>query len=241
VRRLFTRSANPVRSLPSDFHSHLLPGIDDGVKNAEEALSVIRTLYNAGVQHIITTPHVAAHAYPNTKETILKAFDAVSGPVKKAFPLLKFEAAAEYYLDETLMAALQEPERLLTFGNNFLLFETNYLSEPLMLNEFIFRASARHYQPMLAHPERYLYMTVQKATDLRARGTHLQLNLLSLIGYYSAPIQKLAEKLIDQGLINAVSGDIHTPAQATLLPRVISCRYYKKLMRLPLINFTLVP
>jgi tyrosine-protein phosphatase YwqE len=240
VRSLFKKKTEAIHPLPGDFHSHLIPGLDDGVKTAEEALAVIRALYQAGARHIVTTPHIAAHVYPNTKEKITGAFAGLHGTVKKLYPDLTFEAAAEYYLDEHLMTAVQQPERLLTLGNDYLLFETNYLSEPLMMTEFIFHAFTHRYQPVLAHPERYQYMTVQKAADLRARGTHLQLNLLSLIGYYSPSVQKLAEKLIDRGLITAISSDFHTPAHAKLLPRVMACRYYKKVISAPLINFTLI-
>lgn len=239
VRWLLNQSKEKPPPLGCDFHSHLLPGLDDGVKNAAEALQVVHHLHEAGVRHLVTTPHIAAHIYPNTKETITAAFLKLRPAVAERYPELTFEVAAEYYLDDTLMAAVQRPERLLTFGEDYLLFETNYLSEPLMMKEFIFYAFTQRYQPVLAHPERYQYMTVQKAADLRARGTHLQLNLLSLIGYYSQPVQKLAEKLIDQGLVNAISSDFHTPAQATLMPQVLGSRYYRKVIGAPLINFTL--
>jgi tyrosine-protein phosphatase YwqE len=120
-----------------------------------------------------------------------------------------------------------------------LLFETNFLSEPYFLKDFIFQASTQGYQLVLAHPERYGYMTLSKAEDLKNRGVLFQLNSLSLGNYYSKPIQKMAQQLIDKSWINFLGSDCHTVLQASELEKTMKQKYYRKALELPLLNHTL--
>jgi tyrosine-protein phosphatase YwqE len=233
----FKRSPKKQKPLISDFHSHLIPGIDDGVKGYSAALEIIQELKKAGVRQVVTTPHISQHAYPNAAENILNQFASLREIVSQHAPEIDMQVAAEYYLDESFQQQLARKEPLLTFGRKHLLFETNYLSEPFQMKEVVFQLVTQGYRPMLAHPERYHFLTVEKAADLRSRGVNLQLNLLSLIGFYSQPVQKLAEKLVDAKLINAVSSDFHQPAQAKLLSRVTGTKYFERALDLPLINF----
>jgi len=113
------------------------------------------------------------------------------------------------------------------------------ISEPLQLKEFIFSLTTQGYKPILAHPERYQYMTLEKADDLRNRGVLLQINLLSLAGYYGPPMQKLAEKLIDHGWVDILGTDCHNLDHAHLLRKVQQTRSYRKALDLPLLNFFL--
>lgn len=235
----FFRKPTKGKPLISDFHSHLIPEIDDGVKDYASAAEIIGQLKKLGIRTIVTTPHISQHAFPNTAEKIRALFSLLKAEMGVHAPDIELYAAAEYYLDDQFQNRIANDEQLLTFGRQHLLFETNYLSEPYQLKEIIFQLITRGYRPMLAHPERYLYMTIEKATDLRSRGVNLQLNLLSLIGYYSGPVQRMAERLIDAQLINAVSSDCHNPEQARLLERVVRNKYYQRVLDLPLLNFDL--
>lgn len=220
-------------------HSHLLPGIDDGVKTPEEAHHVIEQLMELGYRRLITTPHIMTDYFGNTGESVRTAYDAFLPHVAAKHPSLVFEAAAEYYLDDNVIAWAAERKPLLTFGDKYLLFETNMISEPLQLKEFIFSVTLQGYKPVLAHPERYQYMTLEKAEDLRNRGVKLQLNLLSLIGQYGPPVQKLAEKLIARGWADMLGTDCHNLDHTRLLRAVQRTTAYRKALDLPLINHSL--
>jgi tyrosine-protein phosphatase YwqE len=115
----------------------------------------------------------------------------------------------------------------------------NYVTEPYQLNDFIFSLTTKGYKPVLAHPERYQFMTLQKAEDLRHRGVLLQLNILSLIGFYSRPVQSMAHKLIDRGLIDFLGSDCHGLKHALLIKEAQKHKYFAKAMNLPLYNQTL--
>ncbi len=235
----FFRKRRPARPLPTDMHSHLLPGVDDGVKTIEESFRVIDQLLELGYQKIITTPHIMSDYYGNTSASILNAYENFLPVLREHGYTFQFYCAAEYYLDENFYELVRKKEKLLTFGDRYVLFETNAVSEPLQLKEFVFAMTSQGYKPILAHPERYQYMTLDKADDLRCRGVLLQVNLLSLTGYYGPPMQKLAEKLIDRGWVDLLGSDCHNLEQISWLRKVQQTNIYLKATDLPLLNYSL--
>lgn len=220
-------------------HSHLIPAIDDGVQSPEEAYEVIDRLLELGYTKLITTPHIMSDYFSNTTESVRAAYEQFLPLLREKKYDFAFECAAEYYLDENFQQAVARKETLLTFGDKYVLFETNMLSEPLQLKEFLFALTLQGYHPILAHPERYQYMSLAKAEDLRDRGVKLQINLLSLIGFYGPPIQRMAEKLIDQGMVDLLGSDCHNMGHATILEEAFRTASYRKALDLPLINQTL--
>jgi protein-tyrosine phosphatase len=236
----FFSSRKPVKvPFRADMHSHLIPGIDDGVKSPEQALATIRKMMDLGYEKFVTTPHIMSDTYPNTPNEIREGLSSLNDFLKSENAGVEVSAAAEYYLDEYTMKAVGGEEELMTFGNKYLLFETNYLAEPYILKEFIFSATSKGYRPVLAHPERYQYMTLEKAQDLMDRGVLLQLNILSLSGFYMKPVQKLAEKLIDNKMISFIGSDCHNDLQAREIEKALRTKAFKKAIDLPLLNSSL--
>lgn len=227
--------------LRTDIHSHLLPGLDDGVQNLEEAETVIQRFLQAGYRKLITTPHIMSDTYKNTPAGIRAKLSELKSYLQTKHITIEIEAAAEYYLDEAFMKSLEQHEELLTFGKRYLLFETNFMTEPLNLKEFIFMATTKGYQVVLAHPERYVYLQqdLLKAEDLLNRGVLFQVNTSSLSGYYSREAQRTAFKLIDRGWVHFLGSDCHSLQHVKLLEEAVSTRYYQKALTLPLLNNTL--
>lgn len=239
----FFKKSKPVNYSPliADMHSHLLPQLDDGVKTLEESSSLIQQLVELGYQKIITTPHVMNDYYKNEPETIKEKLNLVNQYLGTENINIQIEAAAEYYLDEALIERISSGEKLLTFGKNYLLFETNFLTEPFQLKEFIFSVTTLGYKPVLAHPERYQYIVnnFEKAEDLKDRGVLFQVNIPSIIGAYSKPIQKLTLQLIDRGWVDFLGSDCHNQMQMDILKEAFGNRYVKKALELPLLNRSL--
>lgn len=224
-----------------DMHSHLLPGLDDGVSTLEEAESIIRNFIDLGYTRIITTPHVMSDAYRNTSAGILAKLEELNTYLKEKNIDISVSAAAEYYLDESLMKMVETDQRLLTFGERYLLFETNFITEPFNLKEFIFLATTKGYKLILAHPERYLYLhnDLNKVQDLLDRGVLMQLNISSLSGYYSKSVQQMAFKLVDRGMIHWLGSDCHHLPHTALMKQARNLRYFRKALTLPLLNNSL--
>ena len=219
-----------------DVHSHLLAGIDDGSKNPEESIEMLKVLIDMGYQKFITTPHIMSDVYRNDPASIRAKLAELKAAIANKGLMIELSAAAEYYLDETLIKKIALSEEILTFGKNHLLFETNFMSEPLQIKDFIFQATSKGYQLILAHPERYEYMTLAKAEDLRNRGVLFQINLLSIMGYYSRPVQKMAQQFIDRGWIELLGSDCHNMVQASFIQQHQNNKYFQKAAQLPLLN-----
>ena len=229
-------SRNKAVPLLADIHSHLLPGLDDGVKDFDEALTLIRRLRDLGYKKLVTTPHIMSDTYRNDPATIQGRLKELISYLTENGIDIKIEAAAEYYLDTWLINEVNENRPLLTFGDNYLLFEMNYMTEPYQLRDFIFKITTQGYKPVLAHPERYQFMTLEKAEDLHHRGVLLQLNILSFIDHYSKPVRQFANQLVERGWVNFLGSDCHNLRHATLLEDAFKNKYFKKALALPLLN-----
>jgi tyrosine-protein phosphatase YwqE len=230
-----------VHPLTTDLHSHLLPGLDDGVSSLEQAEEIINRFVGLGYKKIITTPHVMYDYYRNSPKTILPKLKELQAHIETKKIDITLQAAAEYNLDENLMRLVQGDEPLLTLGNNYLLFETTFFAEPLQLKEFIFLATTKGYKLILAHPERYVYLQndLTKAEDLLDRGVLFQININSLAGMYDRGSVQAAQKLIERGWVHFMASDCHTLQHMEILQKTINNKYFQKALSLPLLNNTL--
>ena len=212
------KTAVDLSVLKCDMHSHFIPGIDDGAKTMEESIELIREFYNLGYRKIITTPHVLIDGYPNTPEIILSGLEKVRTALKLENIPIQIEAAAEYYLDFDFGKKVEQ-EKLLTFGQNHLLFEVSYVNPPDNLEYVVFKMQANGYKPVLAHPERYPFWSrdIGKYEKLKEKGVLFQLNINSLTGYYSHEIRKTAEQLIERNMIDLLGSDCHHMGHANMI------------------------
>lgn len=238
---LFKKQAPSVAPLSIDIHSHLLPGIDDGVKDLEQSIFVIKQLYELGYRKFITTPHVMSDFFPNTPSIIRKKLEEVQAELKFLEIPVQIEAAAEYYLDDYLVQMLDEEKEILTFGDGYFLFETSFINEPAYLMEVVFKLNAMGLKPVLAHPERYLYLhnDADLVNELLEKGVLFQINIMSLSGYYSSESKRFAEKLIDLDLVSFVGSDCHGMKHVDAITKTSTQKYFKKALNLKLLNYSL--
>ncbi len=224
-----------------DLHSHLLPGIDDGVQTLEQSIELVSHFSELGYEKLITTPHIMSDFYPNTPEIIADKLKEVKEAIKEAEIPIQIEAAAEYYFDEYFIELVASKAELLTFGDNYLLFEIGFVSEPLNLRSVIFDLITSGYKPVLAHPERYAYYhpKLENLQDLIDRGVLLQLNTNSITGYYSKEVKKMANKLIAKKMIHFIGSDCHNLKHFEEMKKAHDHKMYKKITSLELLNNTL--
>ncbi len=218
--------------LSIDMHSHLLPGIDDGAEDLEHSLKLIRALSRMGYDHLITTPHIMADLYPNTPDIIQEKLEEVRSALKAEGMAVTLEAAAEYLMDEGFEALL-EKEALLCMPGRRVLVEMSFISAPPKLDQYLFRMQTKGYRPILAHPERYLFLRedFKKYEALKERGCEFQLNLLSLTGYYGKPVRENAAELLKAGLVDYLGTDLHHDRHAQNLEAALQDRSIAKLLK----------
>ncbi len=198
-------------ALGIDMHSHLLPGIDDGSPDAATSVSYIKKMMELGYRKFITTPHIYPDLYPNNRETITAALQVLKTKLKEEQVDVEVHAAAEYFIDDQFADRLNNDEQLLTLHKNFVLVEISFMQAPSDLKNVLFDLIVKGYQPVLAHPERYNYYHSRKEVYHRFKdqGCLLQVNLLSLSGYYGKGVQEAAHYLVDHKLVDLIGTDLH--------------------------------
>ena len=218
--------------LATDFHSHLIPEIDDGSKSVEDSVNMIRGLKALGFSKIITTPHIIGDYYPNTPEIIRAGLKKVIAGLKMAKIDITLEVAAEYFLDDYFENILKTNVELLSFGKKYLLVEFSTFTPPNNGLDLIFQLKTRGYQPILAHPERYIYYANQfdQLEKIKNAGCLFQVNLLSLAKHYGDAQKKLGIRLLKSGMVDFLATDCHRMGHLDQIKKVFKDRTVRKLI-----------
>lgn len=213
----------------TDLHSHLIPGVDDGVDSADETFNILRALQKLGIGRAITTPHIYEEIYPNTEAGLEESYhDVISRmPADVDVELI---LAAEYFVDEFFYEKIRSGNRLLTLPGNFVLIETSFFAKPVVLEQVLFKLRSEGYNPILAHPERYQYIAEDPGLAVRYidLGASLQVNAGSIAGHYGPPVKRLAFELIKKGLISFVGSDIHKMSHVKNLEIARNSKIFRK-------------
>jgi tyrosine-protein phosphatase YwqE len=215
----------------TDMHSHLVPGIDDGADSIETSVELIKGMKEMGYKKLITTPHIQGEFYKNSAETILPGLERVKRELKKQNIQIEMEAAAEYLVDDKFEEKYKSGS-LLTFGQKHLLIEFSYTNEHPNLKQYLFDLQIEGYKIILAHPERYAYWfrNFRKYEEMKDRGVLFQININSLSGYYSDEVKKMAEKFIDEGMVDLAASDMHNQHYLDALQKARYEKYLQKLI-----------
>lgn len=229
--RLFGLSINNPLPLVWDMHNHILPGIDDGSKDLQQSLEMAELYCELGYKRLIATPHIMSDAYRNTPEIIRSKMELLSAHLTQNGIDLPLECAAEYYLDEGFASMIETGQEILTFNGKHVLIETSFLNKPMFFSNIVFGLQSAGYLPVLAHPERYVYLqdNYNEAELILETGVKFQINLLALEGYYSPAAKKFAGWLIQNGHYHFLGTDAHKQEHLRLIKKVFSSALYSKI------------
>ena len=207
-----------------DMHSHLLPAVDDGSQSVEQSMYFINELQELGFRKIITTPHIYPGFYPNNQETLQKASDLLSDSQHK---LDFFSYAAEYFLTDTML----DNGPLLTFNKNYVLVEISFVGLSMNFEQMLFELIANNYIPILAHPERYLYLkdNLKFFDKIKGMGCQLQVNINSLGGYYGKASEEMAWEMINKKIVDFLGTDLHHEKHLDSLKSIAQKGNFKKI------------
>lgn len=211
-----SRPKEPVKfCFHTDIHCHVVPGIDDGAKTPESAADLIERMQGWGIDRIIASPHVTQETFENSAATIDPALGRLHAELASRGNGIDVSHSAEYRIDGLLSQRLAEND-IMPYPNDYLLIENSFLQEPWNIDELVFDLQVRGYKPILAHPERYLYYhhRPERYKQLHDAGLALQINVLSLAGYYGAGEQKMARDLLKEGMVDFIGTDLHNSRHA---------------------------
>mgnify|MGYP002624669045 CR=1 FL=1 len=219
--------------LETDMHSHLLPGIDDGVPTIEEALEVIKALRNLGYRRLVTTPHVMVERYPNTTEIILDKFNLLKEAVLRADIPVEVVAAAEYFMDDHFAGLLEKGDLMTLDAHGKVLVEMSFLHPPLALKQYLFDMQTQGYVPVLAHPERYPFYhnKLDEYRTLKEAGCLFQVNILSITGHYGPDVQQATQLLLKHKMVDFLGTDAHRLRHAQTLRAALRSGHLEKTLK----------
>jgi protein-tyrosine phosphatase len=213
-----------------DIHSHILPGIDDGASTLEQTEALLSKVKNIGFSKCIMTPHTLPEIWDNTTDGINQTFLNTKASVNVEYKEMMQGAASEYMINDAFMTRL-DTEPLLTLKDNYILIEMSYLNPPFALIDIIYEIKHKGYQPILAHPERYLFYhnDLKMYDKIKELDVLFQLNLLSSVGYYGTHVSKVADYLLKADLIDFVGSDIHHQRHVNAFSHKIAVKSSSKL------------
>ena len=198
-----------------DIHNHLLPGVDDGFRKAEDSLRAIEKMAADGCHEIIFSPHMNPDVYPDESEAHFKeVYDSFAPRIPEEWGV-KTSLAAEYMVVNGFEERAANPESLLTWPDGSILIEMSYFFRSRNFESAIFELGLAGLKPIVAHPERYLYMSdsLKDFEKWKDMGCRFQLNFVSLTGKYGKESVRIMKHLFDEDMYDFVSTDLHTVSQ----------------------------
>ena len=195
-----------------DFHSHILPGIDDGAKDINESLMLAKALKYWGFDRVTCTPHITSK-YPNTPQDIMPKFEHLKEELDKSGIGLDIRLSAEYRLVPETWPMVLENNWLMPIEERFILMELpiSHREEMGLINpvEEFRKIASMGLTPILPHPERYFYLTEQELSDILDAGGKIQCNYGSYAGLYGEEVRQRAVALQDKGMVSFYGTDLH--------------------------------
>ena len=195
-----------------DFHSHILPGIDDGARTLEESIQIVKAMSAMGFDRITCTPHITKK-YRNTPENIKERFDLLVTGMKDSGTEVDLRMSAEYRLNPETWPDILAKGKLMPIEDKFILMEFPINDESDMYGldpeEEFRKVISLGLTPILPHPERYAYLPHEILLRYVDLGVRIQSNYGSLAGIYGEEVQTKAQALIDEGIVSFLATDMH--------------------------------
>lgn len=195
-----------------DFHSHILPGLDDGATDIEDAVAMVSAMKDWGFERITCTPHIT-NKFRNTPETIKRAFEELQEALYVRNIEVDMRMSAEYRLVPETWPEVLEKNWLMPIEDRFILmelpiFNPEDIKDIKPLEEFR-KVISMGLTPLLPHPERYFYLSEKELMEFLEAGVRIQSNYGSLAGLYGEKAENNVRHLVDQGLVSYYGTDMH--------------------------------
>ena len=188
-----------------DIHSHILNSVDDGSRNSEQSLAMLKEEEKQGVTDVVLTPHYRADYLPKSDDIRLK-FAELKEYAKKNGINVKLHLGQEIFVFEGIANALEDGKVLSVNDGKFVLveFSTKHVND---IPETVYMLVKNGFIPIVAHIGRYFYADTETAREVKDIGGLIQINASSLCG--ACAYKRKALALIRAGLVDFVASDVH--------------------------------
>lgn len=194
-----------------DIHAHLIPNVDDGSPSIEASLEMLRHSVSIGVTDIICTPHFTHKEFVTPVEKIKEQFDLLN-KAKEAEGIkanLYLGQEILYTSRENIISMLDEGKLLTLNNTKFVLLEFNIHHRPDELEDVIYHFTLHKYRPIIAHIERYKWLTMEDILMLKSLGCKISINADAIIGKNGFQMKHICKKVLKKELIDYITSDMH--------------------------------
>lgn len=206
-----------------DFHTHIIPNIDDGSRSIEETINLIKEAKEAGFEGLVLTSHYIENYYETNIPERDMWVKAISGNLKNKGIDTELYLGNEIYMSENMLKLLIEGKASTINNTCYVLFEMPLNVEPMNLYDVIYTLQENKLIPVLAHPERYTFIQKEPElmNDLIEKGVLMQANYASILGYYGKKAQFILGKFLENNMIHFLGSDVHR--QETIYKIIPEC------------------
>lgn len=196
-----------------DFHTHILPNIDDGARSIEETIELVKEAQKVGFEAIISTSHYMEGYYETNAPEREVWIQVIDQKIREENIKMKLYLGNEIYLSENLIQLLEEGRACTINDTSYVLFEMPLNVEPLNLYNVIYEMMQYKLVPILAHPERYSFVqqSPELIGELIEKGVLMQCNYASIEGYYGKRAKIIVKKLLQNNMVHFLGSDVHRP------------------------------
>jgi protein-tyrosine phosphatase len=201
-----------------DLHCHILPGVDDGAENLEDALDMARTATACGVTDLAATPHFQGDMEgPKALERFYRRFRMMEETLKEEKIPLRLHLGAEILCTQETIRLAREGLLPTISDTDYVLCEFFFDSPFDYMDEILEAIAGEGYLPVVAHPERYgaIQRDPRRAAQWFRRGYVIQVNKGSILGTFGSRVQEAARWLLERGFIHVIASDAHSPRRRT--------------------------
>ena len=194
-----------------DFHTHVLPNIDDGARSIEETIRLVEEAKEVGFEAIISTSHYMEGYYETNAPERELWINIIYKKLQEENVKMKLYLGNEIYLSENIVSLLQEEKASTINDTSYVLFEMPFNIEPMNLYNVVYEMLKNNLVPVLAHPERYCFIQQEPEmiSELIEKGVLMQSNYASIIGYYGKTAQIIVKKMLQNNLVHFLGSDVH--------------------------------
>ena len=194
-----------------DFHTHILPNIDDGSKSVEETFNLIKEAENAGFEKIISTSHYMEDYYEVENREREVWINAINDKLQMQKANTKLYLGNEIYISDNIIKLLEDGKAATINNTNYVLFEMPLNVKPMNLYDVLFEMLKYKLVPVLAHPERYSFAQKDPELiyDLMQKGVLMQSNFGSIIGQYGSSAKIIVRKMLENDMVHFLGSDVH--------------------------------
>ena len=199
-----------------DLHAHILPGLDDGAVDMDEAISMCRIAASDGISTIVATPHTGNGVYTNGRDRILDGVATLNAGLREEDIHVEILPGADVYVNRDMAGMIAAGNAMtVNDGGRYMMIELPWQMIPAGFEDWIFDLELKGIVPIITHPERNLAVAenMRELHKWVKLGALVQITAMSITGQFGSMVRESARRMLKDNLVHVISTDAHSPSQ----------------------------